>query len=140
MDGSRNRDSLFDHRWDCVPNESRWLDHKAAWLAEGIELMQIRERDLSARQLADLTRKVLRLPNPHGTKILINDRADIAMACGAHGVHLRDGSVLPDVFARLSLQERFLVSVACHSVAEAEKTRERGLHHPRADFHSAIEE
>jgi thiamine-phosphate pyrophosphorylase len=100
-------------------NESRWIEHKAAWLAEGVELMQIRERDLSARQLADLTRKVLQLPNPHGTKVFINDRADVAIACGAHGVHLRDGSVLPDVFAR----PEFLVSVACHSTAEAEKMR-----------------
>lgn len=104
-------------------NESRWLEHKAAWLAEGIELMQIRERDLSARQLADLTRAVLRLPNPHGTKILINDRADIALACGADGVHLRDGSVWPEFFAHLRSSSQFLVSVACHSVVDAGKTR-----------------
>ncbi len=100
-------------------NESRWIEHKAAWLAAGIELMQIRERDLSVRQLAELTRKVLRLPNPFGAKILINDRADVAIACGAHGVHLRDGSVLPEVFSR----PEFLVSVACHSIANAGKTR-----------------
>jgi thiamine-phosphate pyrophosphorylase len=100
-------------------NETQWIEHKAAWLADGIELMQIRERDLTARQLAELTHKVLRLPNPHGARILINDRADVAIACGAHGVHLRDGSVLPGVFAR----PEFLVSIACHSVAEAEKTR-----------------
>jgi len=100
-------------------SESRWMEHKAAWLAEGVELMQIRERDLSARQLAELTRKVLRLPNPHGTKILVNDRADVAMACGADGVHLRDGSVLPEVFAR----PEFLVSVACHNIADAGKIR-----------------
>jgi thiamine-phosphate pyrophosphorylase len=99
-------------------NESRWIEHKAAWLAAGIELMQIRERDLSARQLADLTRKVLGLPSPRGTKILINDRADVAIACGAHGVHLRDGSVLPGIFAR----PEFLVSVACHSIGDAAKT------------------
>jgi thiamine-phosphate pyrophosphorylase len=98
-------------------DESRWIEHKAAWLAEGIELIQIRERDLSARQLADLTRKILGLPNPHGTKILINDRAEVAIACGAHGIHLRDGSVLPKVFSRPG----FLVSVACHSIADAEK-------------------
>jgi len=103
----------------AATNEARWIEHKAAWLGAGIELMQIRERDLSARKLAELTRKVLRLPNPHGTKILINDRADVAIACGAHGFHLRDGSVLPDVFARTG----FLVSVACHSVADAGKTR-----------------
>jgi thiamine-phosphate pyrophosphorylase len=103
----------------AAANELRWIEHKAAWLAEGIELMQIRERDLSARQLAGLTRKLLGLPNPHRTKILINDRADVAIACGAHGVHLRDRSVLPEVFSR----PEFLVSVACHSVTEAKKIR-----------------
>jgi thiamine-phosphate pyrophosphorylase len=100
-------------------DEPKWLDRIAAWIAVGVELLQIRERDLPVRQLAGLTRKVLFLPNPHGTKILINDRADVAIACGAHGVHLRDGSVLPEVFARPG----FLVSIACHSVGGLERTR-----------------
>jgi thiamine-phosphate pyrophosphorylase len=103
----------------AAANESRWLEHKAAWLAAGVDLIQIRERDLSARRLAELTRKVLRLPNPQGTKILINDRADVALACGADGVHLRDGSILPEVFAR----PEFLVSVAFHYLAELEKSQ-----------------
>jgi thiamine-phosphate pyrophosphorylase len=100
-------------------DESRWLAHAAAWIAAGVELLQIRERELSARRLVNLARKVLSLPNPHATRILINDRADVAIACGAHGVHLRDGSVLPEVFARPG----FFVSISCHSVAELERTR-----------------
>lgn len=100
-------------------NESQWLDHVAAWIAAGVELLQIRERQLPVRRLAELTRKVLRLPNPHATKILINDRADVAIACGAHGVHLRDGSVVPEIFARPG----FFVSISCHSIAERERTR-----------------
>ena len=77
--------------------------------------MQIRERDLGARDLAELTRKVLRIPNPHGTKILVNDRADVAMACNAHGVHLRGGSIRPEKFARPD----FLVTVSCHGIVDA---------------------
>jgi thiamine-phosphate pyrophosphorylase len=103
----------------AADHESKWLEHATAWVAEGIELLQIRERELPARRLAELTRKVLRLPNPHETKILVNDRADVAIACGAHGVHLRDGSVLPEIFARPG----FLVSIACHSIAGLERTR-----------------
>jgi len=102
-----------------LQNEAKWLAHAAGWMARGIDLLQIRERALSARQLAGLTRKVLRLPNPRGTRILLNDRADVALACGAHGVHLRDGSVLPEVFARPG----FLVTVACHNPAAADRTR-----------------
>jgi thiamine-phosphate pyrophosphorylase len=88
------------------------------WIGAGIELVQIRERDLTARELAELTRKVLRVPNPRGTKILVNDRADVAMACEAHGVHLRDNAVSPEKFARPG----FLVTVSCHRIEDAEET------------------
>jgi thiamine-phosphate pyrophosphorylase len=84
----------------------------------GVELIQIRERSLPTRQLAELTRKALALNNRHGTRILVNDRADVALACGAHGVHLRDGSVSPSLFAR----ENFLVTVACHDLSRIEDT------------------
>jgi thiamine-phosphate pyrophosphorylase len=83
----------------------------AHWVSErGVELVQIRERALATRELAMLTRKVLALPNPYGTKILVNDRADVAIACGADGVHLRDGSPAPALFAR----EGFTVSISVH--------------------------
>lgn len=94
----------------AVADEARWLRKLAVWLERGVELVQIRERSLEARQLAELTRKALALPNPRRTKILVNDRADVAMACGAHGVHLREGAVAPALFARPG----FLVTAACH--------------------------
>jgi thiamine-phosphate pyrophosphorylase len=94
----------------------RWLAHLEHCLASGVELIQIRERDLPVRELADLTRRVLRMPNPHGAKILVNDRADVAIACGAGGVHLRNGSVGPAKFARPG----FLVTVACHRLEDAD--------------------
>jgi len=87
----------------------------APWIGEGVELVQIRERDLEARELAGLTRRVLQMPNPHGTRILVNDRADVAVACQAHGVHLRGGSVGAGKFARPG----FLVTVSCHGVEDA---------------------
>jgi thiamine-phosphate pyrophosphorylase len=97
-------------------NGPRWLAHLAYWIGEGVDLVQIRERELEARELAELTRKVLGIPNPHGSRILVNDRADVAMACKAHGVHLRDGAVRPETFARPG----FLVTTACHQVEEAQ--------------------
>jgi thiamine-phosphate pyrophosphorylase len=100
-------------------NRVYWLAHLAHWIAEGIDLVQIRERDLEARELAELTRSVLRIPNPHGTRILVNDRADVAIACRAHGVHLRDGSVSPEKFARPG----FLVTVSCHGIEDTQNAR-----------------
>jgi thiamine-phosphate pyrophosphorylase len=98
-------------------DKARWMAQVSRRIAEGVELVQIRERDLPPRDLAELTREVLGLPNPHGTKVLVNDRADVAIACKAHGVHLRDGSVSPEKFARPG----FLVTVSCHSIEDARK-------------------
>jgi thiamine-phosphate pyrophosphorylase len=99
-------------------DEPRWIVGVKRILSRGVHFLQIRERDLSARRLADLTRSLLALPNPAGTKILVNDRADVAIACGAHGVHLRDGSVSPETFARPG----FTVSVSCHGISDLNRT------------------
>ena len=104
-------------------NQAGWLAHVAHWIAEGVDLVQIRERDLEARDLAELTRKVLRIRNPHGTRIIVNDRADVAIACNAHGVHLRDGSVRPDKFARPD----FLVTVSCHGIENVQNIQGAGF-------------
>jgi thiamine-phosphate pyrophosphorylase len=97
----------------------RWTEYIAAWLQRGVDVVQIREREANARELADLTRQIMSLPNPHGTKVLVNDRADVAMACGADGVHLRAGSVATEEYAN----QRLMVSVSCHSAEEVDLIR-----------------
>jgi thiamine-phosphate diphosphorylase len=65
-----------------------------AWLADaiaaGIDLIQIREHDLEAAALRELTRAVVSLCAGTSTRVLVNNRADVALVAGAHGVHLRD--------------------------------------------------
>lgn len=93
------------------------LDSIARNLAAGIGMIQIREKDLSTRELLALVRAVLKLPNPRGTKILVNSRADVALAAGAAGVHLTSDSV-PASVLRPVLPPGFQIGVSCHSAAE----------------------
>ena len=69
------------------------VDFVEAAASAGIDLIQIRERDLDARRLAALVRRCVEVAEGTSAKVLVNDRADIAVAAGAHGVHLRGDSI-----------------------------------------------
>lgn len=56
--------------------------------AAGVDCIQLREKDLSTRSLEALAREAMAALNGSPTKLLINSRTDVALACGAHGMHL----------------------------------------------------
>ncbi|MBI3091216.1 MAG: thiamine phosphate synthase [Candidatus Tectomicrobia bacterium] len=100
----------------------------AAALAGGVDAVQLREKDLGARQLAELAAALLPLTRAAGVPLLINDRIDVALACGAAGVQLA-GTSLPTPQARTLVGPRRYLGVSTHSLEEAECAAREG-----ADF------
>lgn len=90
-------------------------------------MVQIRERDLSARDLYCLTKTVTELLRGRGTQVLVNDRADIAAGTGA-GVHLTTRSLTAEV-VRAAFGPDILIGVSTHNQEEAEAAKRGG-----ADF------
>ncbi len=81
-------------------------------LSDSIDYIQIREKDLSADALTRLAFSIRKAAAP-GVRVLVNDRADVAIVCGCAGVHLRADSISPAEIRRFA-PESFVISVACH--------------------------
>jgi thiamine-phosphate pyrophosphorylase len=99
-----------------------------AAVAARIDLVQIREKKLSASLLYQLATSAAGIIKGSATKLLINDRSDIAAAAGAEGVHLTTSS-LPTAVVRYTFGDEFLIGVSTHSLEEASLARSEG-----ADF------
>ncbi len=84
----------------------------------GVDLVQIREKDLATRRLLELVESALASARGTKTRIVVNDRLDVALALAAHGVHLGSRS-LPAEVVRAEVAKDFLVGVSCHSLEEA---------------------
>ncbi|MDQ2936625.1 MAG: thiamine phosphate synthase [Acidobacteriota bacterium] len=99
-----------------------------AAVAAGVDLLQIREKKLSANVLYKLSAAAAGITSGSATKLLVNDRADIAASAGADGVHLATYS-LPSHVIRRTFGAELLIGVSTHSLAEATTARADG-----ADF------
>lgn len=94
----------------------------------GVDFVQIREKDLSDRELFDLTQRAVRLALGMPCKILVNERADIALQAGAHGVHLPSrGLRAPELRSWLPLH--FLIGISVHTLKEARRAEEQGANY-----------
>ncbi len=92
-----------------------------------ISLIQIREKNLSAKSLFELTKQASQITKNTETLLLVNDRADVALAANADGVHLTSNSMRP-LIIRKTFPENFIVGVSTHSVQEAKQAKAEGAH------------
>lgn len=111
-----------------VENKKRFFSLIAAAAENEISLVQIREKKIPARLLFELTVEAVKITKNSKTKLLVNDRADIAVAAKADGVHLTENSVAPAIIRR-AFSSEFIVGVSAHSAETAEKAKKQS-----ADF------
>src|SRR5258705_13672782 len=110
------------HRLSSAANDEASLGcmiQQARWAGEaGVALLQVREPDLSAATLSILVREIVAATQGTRTRIVVNDRLDVALTAGAHGVHLRADSIDPRAVRQLA-PSPFLIGCSVHSVDEA---------------------
>ena len=101
----------------------RILNLVEAAVAAKVNLLQLREKNLSARVLYELTIQAVQLVKDTNTQLLVNDRADIGRAAGADGVHLTARSIDARI-VRETFGSDFLIGVSTHSESEARRARD----------------
>lgn len=114
------------HRLSTAADDvDRLVDLVAAAARAGIDLIQVRERNLDARQLTTLVSRCVDVVEHTSTKVVVNDRADVAIAAGAYGVHLR-GDSMSVTEVRSLVGERALVGRSVHGAEEARAVSSAG--------------
>ncbi len=89
-----------------------------AAIRAGVDLIQIREKDLATRALLAIVEPAVKAAQGTSSRIIVNDRLDVALAFGAAGVHLGGQSLSAEAVRRIVAKD-FLVGVSCHSLEEA---------------------
>lgn len=98
----------------------RMLDIVRVAVAEGVDMIQVREKTVCGRLLCELVSSAVDIARGSATKLLVNDRADIALACGANGVHLTRASI-PVSSVRWAFPANFVIGVSTHTVDDVRK-------------------
>jgi thiamine-phosphate pyrophosphorylase len=117
---SSRRDAVLSGDEAQPAHTLREAIHDAA--SAGVDWIQIREKDIEGRPLAELVRQAVSDTQGTGTKILVNDRLDIAISAGAAGVHLGEMSLPVEVVAqwrRSAGRMDFQIGASCHSLEAA---------------------
>jgi thiamine-phosphate diphosphorylase len=88
----------------------------------GVDIVQVRESDLPTCVLTDLVKRLVDGAHGKGSTIVVNDRLDVALAAGAHGVHLKEAPIAIDRIRSVA-PAGFTVGQSCHSVDQARDSK-----------------
>jgi thiamine-phosphate pyrophosphorylase len=115
---------------DEQQRQAALLRHASFWAADGIDFIQLREKDLPDADIATLAREILKniAATSSPTRLLINSRADIAVATGSHGVHL---TASPNELTPKHVRSLYasanrhppIISISCHILEEVHRAR-----------------
>ncbi len=120
--------TLADSRLCCIASGPGFKGPEAtanACCEGGVDILQLREKNLPSRELINLARRLKVICAQYGALLIINDRVDVALAAEAHGVHLGQND-LPIAVARTILGHGRLIGISAHSVAEALQAQAAG--------------
>jgi thiamine-phosphate pyrophosphorylase len=125
---------------DELQRQAALLREASRWVADGVDFIQLREKDLPAASIAALAREILQTIAAAGgsTRLLINSRPDIAIATAAHGVHL---TAAPDELTPAHVRKLYvrrlyarslyaaanrpapIITVSCHTLEDVHRAR-----------------
>jgi thiamine-phosphate pyrophosphorylase len=106
----------------CTPDRPDLEDFLEACIRGGVDVIQLRDKRLEARPLLERARVAARCCAAQGVPFIVNDRPDIALECGATGVHVGQDDV-PVSLARRLLGPHAVVGLSTHAPAELEASR-----------------
>ena len=123
MNRDRGQATFVEH---CVTDRRRFgltvdglVERVTLAARQGVDVIQVRERDLPDRDLAALVRRIVDAAAGTAARVVVNDRADVAIAAGAGGVHLRADSAAASRI-RTIVPPSFLIGRSVHTIAEAD--------------------
>ena len=101
----------------CSPDRPDLADFLAACIAGGVDVVQLRETGLDDRALLRRAEVAMEVCRSTGVPFILNDRPDLALACGADGVHVGQDDCPPEA-ARRILGEAAVIGLSTHAPAE----------------------
>jgi len=96
------------------------VEQVARFAAGGAKLIQLRDKHASPREFYEEAEAALRVARGRSVRLIINDRADIALALGADGVHLGQDDLPPEAARRL-LGDRAIIGYSTHNLAQVQE-------------------